>query len=176
MKIINTEFEGLKVIELEPYKDERGSFARAYCTEEFKDAGIYCNFVQDNISHNHKKNTIRGMHWQEEPYGEDKLIRCISGSVYDVVVDMRQNSETYLKWYGIELTEENQKALLVPKGFAHGYQTLADNSTVYYKVSQSYYPESAIGIRYDDKKINIYWKGLETEIIMSEQDKKWELL
>lgn len=176
MKIIETEFEGLKVIELEPHKDERGSFARAYCEEEFKRAGINCVFVQDNISHNHKKNTIRGMHWQADPYGEDKLIRCISGAVYDVVVDMRPDSKTYLKWYGIELTAENQKAFFIPKGFAHGYQTMQENSTVYYKVSQSYHPESAKGILYNDPKIRIEWKQLSCPMILSDQDKKWETI
>ncbi|QHI71955.1 dTDP-4-dehydrorhamnose 3,5-epimerase [Aminipila terrae] len=176
MKILDTLFQGLKVIEMEPHMDNRGSFARAYCEEEFKEAGIDCHFVQDNISYNYKKNTIRGMHWQQEPYGEDKLIRCISGAVYDVVVDMRSGSKTYLKWYGLELTEENQKALFIPKGFAHGYQALEENSTVYYKVSQNYHPESAVGIRHDDRKININWRDLGCEKIMSEQDKKWELL
>lgn len=175
MKILSTKFEGLKIIELDPHKDIRGSFARAYCAEEFKAVGINCTFVQDNLSQNYKKNTIRGMHWQQEPYGEDKLIRCISGAVYDVVVDIRENSSTYGQWFGIELSAENQKALFIPQGFAHGYQTLEGDSTVYYKVSESYHPERATGIRYNDEKINIEWKDLDCTPILSEQDAKWEL-
>lgn len=176
MRILATEFDGLKVIELDLKEDERGAFARVYCEKEMANCDIHCSFVQDNISTNHKKNTIRGMHWQKEPYGEDKLIRCIAGSVYDVVVDVREESPTYLHWFGIELSAKNQRALFLPKGFAHGYQTLEDNSTVYYKVSQFYHPASAKGLRYDDPIIQIAWKHLEEPLIISEQDQKWEYL
>jgi len=176
MKIINTEFEGLKVIELEPHKDERGSFARVYCAKELKEAGINYTFIQDSISHNYKKNTIRGMHWQKEPYGEDKIVRCLTGAIYDVVIDLREKSSTYLKWFGIELTADNEKAIFVPKGFAHGFQTLEPNSTLYYKMSQEYVKKSGKGIRYDDKKIGVKWINMTQEPIVSEQDLQWELL
>jgi len=176
MKVIDTEFEGLKIIELEPHKDERGSFARAYCAKELKEAGINCTFIQDSISHNYKKNTIRGMHWQEEPYGEDKIVRCLTGAIYDVVIDLREKSSTYLKWFGIELTADNEKAIFVPKGFAHGFQTLEPNSTLYYKMSQEYVKKSGKGIRYDDKKIGVKWINMTQEPIVSEQDLQWELL
>ena len=174
MRILDTEFEGLKIVELEPHEDKRGGFARAYCEREFQEAGINCKFVQDNLSYNHKKNTLRGMHWQKEPYGDDKLLRCIGGAVYDVVVDIRPQSKTFMKWFGIELTEDNKKALFIPKGFAHGYQTLRDNSTLYYKVSEFYHPEVATGLPFDDAKIGIQWKNIDSEMIISEQDLHWK--
>lgn len=176
MRIIDTPFVGLKIIEAEIHEDQRGGFARAYCIEEFKEVGIDCYFVQDNLSYNIKKNTIRGMHWQSAPYGEEKMIRCLRGAVYDVVVDMRKNQSTYGKWFGVELSANNNQALFIPKGFAHGYQTLEDDTAVYYKVSEFYHPECAMGLRYNDDKINIPWKELEEELIISQQDKSWPSL
>lgn len=176
MIILPTNFEGLKIIEMQVNKDDRGNFARAYCKEEFADAGIFYDFVQDNISQNTRKNTIRGMHWQREPYTDAKIVRCITGSILDVVVDIRANSPTYLKWYGINLSEHNGVALFIPKGFAHGFQTLCDNSTVYYKVSDSYCKESGCGLRYDDPKIGIKWERMDCDITISYQDLKWRLI
>lgn len=176
MEITHTEFEGLKVIGAEVHEDQRGSFIRAYCIEEFKQAGVNCCFVQDSISCNHKKNTIRGMHYQEEPFQEDKIVRCLRGAIYDVVVDMRKNQPTYGKWFGVELSAANNRALFIPKGFAHGYQTLEDDTILYYKMSELYRQECAVGIRYDDEKINIKWKELREPLIISQQDKSWPLL
>lgn len=176
MRFMETEIKDLYIIEAEPYEDARGGFSRTYCEDEFKAVGIECNFVQDSISQNHKKNTLRGMHWQEEPYTEDKLVRCIKGKVFDVAVDMRKDSPTYLKWVGIELSEENQRAFFIPKGFAHGFQTLEDNSTLYYKMSHAYVSGSGRGIKYDDPKVAIKWKKLKEDITISEQDRNWEKL
>lgn len=176
MEFAGTPIEGLKIVEPRIHTDDRGSFVRAYCAEEFKQAGISCDFVQDNLSFNHRKNTIRGMHWQKEPFGEDKLVRCIAGAIYDVAVDLRKDSSTYGKWFGIELSAENHQALFIPKGFAHGYQTLEDDTAVYYKVSQAYHPESGAGVPHNDKKLQIKWKELDCECTLSEQDRNWERL
>lgn len=176
MRFIETPLAGAFIIEPDRKEDDRGYFARAYCIEEFKHAGIEVNFVQDNMSFNHKKNTIRGLHYQKAPYGEDKFARCVNGSVFDVIVDMREDSTTYLKWFGVELSAENGRALFVPGGFAHGYQTLTDHALFYYMVSCTYHPEAAVGIAYNDPKIGVKWKELECEMILSEQDKEWEKL
>lgn len=176
MEFVKTLFDGLFVIKTNVSKDNRGYFMRSYCKNEFKSAGINCDFMQENISFNAKINTVRGMHFQKEPYAEDKLVRCISGGIFDVVVDIRQNSPTFLKWFGIELTEENATALFIPKGFAHGFQTLQDNSAIYYCISQEYNQQSTDGILYNDKKINIKWKNIDSKMIISDKDLSWRQL
>ncbi len=173
MRFIETDLKGAYIIELEPKEDERGFFARIFCQNEFKKNGIDFNIVQCNISYNKKKGTIRGMHYQVEPYEEAKLVICIKGAIYDVAIDLRENSPTYGQWVAVELSEENKKMFLIPKGFAHGFQTLTDNCEVLYLMSEFYSPEHSAGVRWDDPFFNIKWP-LEPSVI-SEKDKNWPL-
>lgn len=164
------------VIELEKIQDERGFFARAWCKNEFDKHGLNSNLAQCNISYNCKKNTLRGMHFQHKPYEETKLIRCIRGSIYDVIIDLRENSSTYRKWFGIELSAENKKMLYVPEGFAHGYLTLEDDSEVFYQATEFYHPESEDAVRWNDSAFGIEWHVIDGKIIISEKDQKHELM
>ena len=148
---------GAFLINIEPLEDERGFFARTFCKDEFKKHGIDFSCVQCNISCNKKKGTLRGMHYQAAPHEEAKIVSCIRGAIFDVIVDIRPESSTYKKWYGAELSAKNHAMLYVPKGFAHGFQTLADDSEVFYMMSEYYHPECASGIRWDDEKVGIGW-------------------
>ncbi len=163
------ELKGAFLIEPKPICDERGFFSRIVCEEEFKQHRLPNKWLQQNIAFNHKKGTLRGMHYQKEPFGEIKVVRCTSGAVYDVIVDLREESKTYKKWLGIELSQKNHKMLYIPKGFAHGYLTLTDEAEITYLVSQAYNPEAEMGIRYDDPELGIIW-GDEIKLI-SEKDK-----
>lgn len=169
-----TKLKGAYILELEKHGDERGFFARAWCQKEFEEHGLPTEMVQGNISRSRHAGTLRGMHYQRAPYGEDKLIQCTKGAIYDVIVDMRSDSPTYLDWLGVELTAENYKMLFVPKGFAHGYLTLEDGSEAFYLVSQFYAPGYEEGVRYDDPAIGIEWPR-EVEIV-SEKDQSWPYL
>ena len=140
MIFIKTKLKGVFIIELEKHEDERGYFARAWCKKEFEVHGLNPNIVQANIAFSMQKGTLRGMHYQIGPYQEAKLVRCIRGAVFDVIIDLRPNSITYCKWLGVELSSENHTMLYVPEGFAHGYQTLENNTEVFYMVSQFYAP------------------------------------
>jgi len=157
MIFTETKLKGAYLIDIEPHGDERGFFARAYCQQEFMAHGLNSNWAQFNISLNKKRGTLRGMHYQSEPYGEIKLVRCTLGKVFDVIVDLRTESQTFTQWFGIELTAENHTILYVPKGFAHGYQTLEDNTEVFYQVSEFYHPECACGVRWNDPVFSIKW-------------------
>jgi len=157
MKLISLPLNGACVIELEPISDERGFFARTWCAEEFERLGLNPKLVQCSISWNERRGTLRGMHYQAEPCAEAKLIRCCSGAIYDVIVDLRPASPTYGKWAAAELTSENLKMLYVPEGFAHGFQTLTDNTEVSYQISASYQPEFARGVRWNDPAFGIEW-------------------
>ena len=168
MIFTETKLKGAFIIDLEPIQDERGFFARSWCGREFEAHGLNPNLVQCNISFNKKKGTLRGMHYQASPHGETKLIRCTMGSIYDVIIDIRNESKTFLKWFACDLTAENRKMLYVPVGFAHGFQTLEDNTEVFYQMSEYYYPEYAHGIRWDDPVIGIEWPN--EEKIISEKD------
>ena len=168
MKFIETKLKGTYIIELEPMEDERGFFARTFCQDEFRKNGIDFNIVQCNISYNKKKGTLRGMHYQIAPYEEAKLVGCIRGAIYDVIIDLRVGSSTYCQWFAVELTEENYKMLYIPKGFAHGFQTLEDNTVVFYQMSEFYYPECARGVRWDDSTFEIEWPL--SEQVMSKKD------
>lgn len=159
------------VIELSKLQDERGFFARAFCAKEFKDQGIAFPIAQANVSYNRSKQTLRGMHYQRQPYGEAKLVRCTKGSIYDVIIDVRSDSSTYGEWIGVELTEQNYRILYVPAGFAHGFITLEDDTEVTYQVSEFYTPGAEQGIRWDDPAFNIQWP-VEPKII-SEKDRSW---
>lgn len=168
MKFLETPIQGVYIIEPELLSDQRGFFARIYCQQEFLDHGLNPNFVQDSISFNKKKGTLRGMHYQKKPFEEDKVIRCTKGTIFDVVIDLRPSSSTFKQWSGIELTEDNRKMLYVPKGCAHGFQTLRDSTEVFYQISAVYDPASSSGIRWDDPHFQIQWP-LEVNMI-SERD------
>ena len=152
-----TLLEGVFVIELELIRDNRGFFARTFCQKEFKKKGLSDIILQCSTSFNKKKVTLRGMHYQSEPYAEPKIVLCTNGAIYDVVVDLRKNSSTYKKWVANELNMKSQKMIYIPKGCAHGFQTLEDNTEVFYQMSEFYHPEYAKGIRWDDVAFNIQW-------------------
>ena len=171
MKFIETELKGAYIIELEPLEDERGFFARSFCQKEFEEHGLNLRTVQCNISFNKKKGTLRGMHYQVAPYEEAKLVSCTSGVIYDVIIDLRPDSPTYCQWFSIEPTA-HYKMLYIPKGFAHGFQTLENNTVVFYQMSEFYHPECARGVRWDDPAFGIKWP-LSVKII-SEKDKKFQ--
>jgi len=157
MNILKTKFQGLFVIELEPVEDARGYFLRTYCKEDFEKANIVANFTQSAVSFNRLKGTLRGMHFQQEPFAEEKLVRCVKGSIYDVVIDLRKSSGRFKSWFSIELSESNNKALYIPKGFAHGFQTLENSTEVFYQISGEYRPDKEAGIRWDDENFDIHW-------------------
>ena len=158
MKFIPTDIDGLTVIETKPIADERGDFARSFCTVEFREAGLG-GFapVQMNISRNARQGTLRGMHYQDEPTPDPKVVRCTRGRIYDVVVDLRSDSETFCEWFGLELKADRQNALYVPPGCAHGFITLEDDSEVFYLMGAPFVPELARGVRWDDPAFGIHW-------------------
>jgi dTDP-4-dehydrorhamnose 3,5-epimerase len=166
-----TKLKDVYIIEITEFQDERGFFARAWCRKEFEEHGLNAVLVQSNIGFSKKKGTLRGMHYQVSPYAEAKLVRCTRGVIYDVAIDLRPSSPTYKQWLGVELTAENHKMLYVPEGFAHGYQTLADNTEISYQTSQFYAPQAARGVRYNDPAFGITWP-LAVEAI-SDADKHW---
>lgn len=167
MKVIEQHIKGVYLIEPDVFSDDRGSFFRSFCAEELKDLEIG-NWVQMNHSYNTKKGTLRGMHYQLPPHGETKQIRCVKGSVYDVFVDVRPNSKTYLQWGAVELSETNRNSLILKEGIAHGFITLEDDSQLIYHHAAFYTPGSEAGIRYNDPEIGIKWP-LEPNVI-SERD------
>jgi dTDP-4-dehydrorhamnose 3,5-epimerase len=157
MNFIDTPLAGAYVVEPRPIEDERGFFARSSCAGEFEARGMNFRVAQCSISFNNLRGTLRGMHYQDEPQQEVKLVRCTAGAIHDVIVDLRRDSPTYCRWFGVELTAANRKLLYVPEGFAHGFQTLEDNSEVFYQISEMYHPESARGVRWDDPLFGIDW-------------------
>ncbi|MEM1223320.1 MAG: dTDP-4-dehydrorhamnose 3,5-epimerase [Verrucomicrobiota bacterium] len=173
MKFSKTPLKDAWVIELEPKSDDRGYFARAFCKNEFDELGIESNVVQVNVSFNHKAGTLRGMHYQKEPAQETKIIRCTQGAIYDVIIDLRKDSPTYMQHFGIELSAQNMLKLFVPRGFGHGYLTLEDNTEARYMVSEFYTPELEAGVRYDDPVFGIEWP-IPISVI-SEKDARWPL-
>jgi dTDP-4-dehydrorhamnose 3,5-epimerase len=176
MILTNTKLIGAFVIELQRIEDERGYFSRSWCKTEFEANGLDTDFVQCNISFNKKKNTLRGMHYQAFPHEETKIVRCTRGSIYDVIVDLRSQSHTYKEWFAVELNEKNQKMLYIPKGFAHGFLTLEDETEVSYQMSASYYPQSQRGFLWNDATFQIEWptQATETELIISVKDQAYE--
>jgi dTDP-4-dehydrorhamnose 3,5-epimerase len=167
-----TELAGAFIIELERHQDERGFFARAWCKNEFEAHGLSAHWVQTNIALSKKRGTLRGLHYQAAPYGEAKLMRCVKGAIYDVIVDLRPGSPTWGEWLGVELTADNGRALYVPQGFAHGYQALVDDTVVLYPVSQFYMPGFERGVRWNDPALGIEWPILE-DMILSDKDRSW---
>lgn len=175
MKFTETKLKGAYIIDIEAYQDQRGYFARVWCEREFRQHGLSTAVVQCNVAGNHRAGILRGMHFQRPPWSEVKLVRCTRGAVFDVIVDMREDSETCRQWIGVELTEENHRMLYVPEGFAHGYLTLQDGSEVVYQVSQFYTPEAEGGLRWDDPAIGIDWPDV-GELTISDKDSAWALL
>jgi dTDP-4-dehydrorhamnose 3,5-epimerase len=169
MKFIETLLKGAFVIELEKRGDERGFFARAFCKNEFNANGLNNEIVQINNSLSKDKGTLRGMHYQLSPKSEDKIVRCIKGSLFDVIIDLRSDSVTFKKWFGTELNAENRNMLIVPKGFAHGFITLEENTEAFYLVTEYYSPEHERGIRYNDPAFGIKWPI--EPVVISDKDK-----
>jgi dTDP-4-dehydrorhamnose 3,5-epimerase len=157
MIFTETALPGAYVIDLERREDDRGFFARTWCQREFEARRLTGELKQANVSFNNVKGTLRGMHMQDPPHQETKLVRCTRGAIFDVIVDMRPDSPAFLKWIGVDLTEENYRSLYVPEGFAHGYQTLTDRAEVAYQVSAFYAPGAERGLRWDDPVIGIIW-------------------
>ena len=157
MRFIPTALAGAFLVELEPLNDERGFFARSWCCREFAEQGLNAELVQCNISYNRTKGTLRGMHYQAHPHEEVKLIRCTSGAIYDVLIDLRPRSSTYRSWIAYELSAGDRRMLYVPAGLAHGFQTLEDHSEVFYQMSAFYDPPSARGVRWNDPVFAIDW-------------------
>lgn len=154
-----TALQDAYVIELEPYQDERGFFARSWCVNEFKDHGLNPQLVQCNVSYNAKAGTMRGMHYQAAPHEEAKLVRCTSGAIFDVIIDVRRDSPSFLKHVGVELSAKNRLMLYVPEGFAHGFLTLQDETEVFYQMTEFYVPRAARGFRWNDPAFDIDWSA-----------------
>lgn len=174
MKFIETKIKDLYIIEPELKQDERGYFARVFCKEELERIGFDFSIAQINRSLNKKSGMIRGMHFQKYPKSEDKIVQCIKGAIYDVAVDLREDSPTYGGWVSVELSEENKRMFLIPKGFAHGFQSLKDNSEILYFLSEFYSPDYQGGVRFDDPFLNIEWPIKNSFLL--ERDKNWPLI
>jgi dTDP-4-dehydrorhamnose 3,5-epimerase len=174
MRFIDTTLEGAYTIEMQRLEDERGFFARSFCEEEFAAHGLPGTMSQGSVSFNLRRGTLRGMHFQAEPHAEEKLVRCTAGAAFDVIVDLRPGSRTYRGWFGVELTAENRTAVYVPKGFAHGFITLLDDTEILYMISVPYAAESGRGVRWNDPAIGVGWP-LEPTVI-SARDAAYPLL
>ena len=171
MRFVETPLAGAYVVEIEPLEDERGFFARSWCREEFGARGLSAILAQCSISFSKARGTLRGMHYQASPFEEAKLVRCTAGAVYDVILDLRADSTTFKRWFAAELTTANRKMLYVPEGFAHGFQTLEDNSEVFYQISEFYRQGYARGVRWNDPAFGITWPA--GEKIISERDRSF---
>jgi dTDP-4-dehydrorhamnose 3,5-epimerase len=173
MRFIQTPLSDTWVIELDLLGDDRGWFARTFDAEEFAAHGVNPAVVQCNASFNAHRDTVRGMHYQAEPHGESKLVRCVRGAIFDVAVDLREDSSTFRAWHGVELSAENRRAFYIPAGLAHGFQTLTDDCEVLYQMGHHYVPEAALGMRWDDPAIGIEWPEPHGERTISEKDRAY---
>jgi dTDP-4-dehydrorhamnose 3,5-epimerase len=167
-----TILEGLLIVEPEKFRDERGFFTRTFSQQEFEDQGVSMHAVETNVSFNEKNGTLRGMHYQESPFAQAKLVRCTSGSIFDVAIDLRQDSSTFKQWFGLELSSENHFSLFIPVGFAHGFQTLEDRTEVCYLMSEVYAPDYARGVRWNDPAFGINWPPA-TERVINPRDQNY---
>jgi dTDP-4-dehydrorhamnose 3,5-epimerase len=172
MRFTKTELNDVYIIELDKIGDERGYFGRVWCKNEFEEVGLNANFVQANKSYSKDIGTIRGLHFQVPPYSEVKLMSCVKGKIWDLVLDLRPDSKTYKKWIGIELSGSDNKMIYVPEGFAHGYQTLEGDSEVFYPTTNFYHPSSERGVRYNDPLFNIEWP-IKEDLTISKKDLSW---
>lgn len=168
MKFAPTKISGVWLVQLECYADERGHFARTWCEKEFAAAGLNPHISQCSTSFNLKQGTLRGLHFQIAPHAEDKLVRCTRGAIFDVAVDLRPGSPTFKQWLAMELTDTNGYSLYIPKGFAHGFMTLADNSEIFYQMSQSYHAPSSRTLHWNDRELDIHWPA--TPQVISDRD------
>jgi len=175
MTFLETPLNGAFVVDLEPKADERGFFVRVWCEEEFAAHGLDATIAQASLSYNQCRGTLRGLHYRVAPHAESKIVRCIRGAIYDVVVDLRPGSASYCQWFSVELTSDNRKSIYIPEGCAHGFQTLEDDTEVLYLMSKRYAPTAERGLRWDDRAIGITWPDVKTRI-MSERDRNWPLL
>ncbi len=166
-----TELKGAYLVGLQRIEDARGFFARGWCRKEFTEQGLNPDLAQLNLAFSHRRGTLRGLHFQVAPHAEAKLVRCTRGALYDVIIDLRPGSPTFRRWLGVELTADNRQMLYVPEGFAHGYQTLADETEMYYQTTEFYVPQAARGVRYNDPAFAVKWP-LPVAVI-SEADQKW---
>jgi dTDP-4-dehydrorhamnose 3,5-epimerase len=171
MRFFETMFEGVWIVELEPVRDERGRFARTFCMREYAERKLEICFVQHSTSHSTLRGTLRGMHFQRGVHEEVKIVQCLRGAVWDVVVDLRQSSPTFLRSFGIELSSSNSKQLYIPRGFAHGFLTLTDDAEVHYLISNFYDAESSSGFSYKDPAFGIQWPF--SPEVVSERDRSW---
>lgn len=171
MRFTPTTLEGLVIIDLVPIEDERGFFARSYCAHEFEDARLPSTFCQCNVSFNRARGTLRGMHFQGAPHEEGKLVRCSAGAIYDVAVDLRPDSSSYTRWESFELTSKNRRALYIPPGFAHGFQSLVPDTEVFYQMTTFFVPGFSRGVRWDDPAFKISWPI--SEMVISERDQSY---
>ncbi len=172
MIFTETELPGAYTIDIDPREDERGFFARAWCAEEFAQYDLVTRVAQSNVSYNARRGTLRGMHYQVPPHAEVKIVRCTRGAIYDVIVDLRPESSTRRRWIGVELSADNRRMLYVPEGFAHGFQTLEDDTEAFYQVSEFYAPGAERGLRWNDPALGIEWP-LPDDPIVSEKDHTW---
>lgn len=173
MIFTETALKGAYIIELQPIADERGFFARSFCLQEFTAYGLKNEVAQCNVSYNKKKGTLRGMHFQKPPKAEAKLVRCTRGEIFDIIIDLRPDSPTYCQWEGVVLSADNHRSLYIPEGFAHGFQTLQENSEVFYQMFELYAPECASGVRWDDPAFDIHWPV--PNPVLSEKDSSYSL-
>jgi dTDP-4-dehydrorhamnose 3,5-epimerase len=171
MRFIETPLPGAWVLEADLIADERGWFARTFAAEEFREHGLNPVVVQCNASFNARQGTLRGMHYQAEPHGESKLVRCVRGAIFDVAVDLRPDSPTYRGWHGVQLSAQSGRAFYIPPGLAHGFQTLADDTEVLYQMGHRYVPEAARGVRWDDRAFGIQWPAGQGRRTISERDR-----
>jgi dTDP-4-dehydrorhamnose 3,5-epimerase len=173
MRFVHAPLSGAWVIELERIEDERGWFARSFDPDEFQAHGVDPVIAQCNVSFNPGAGTLRGLHYQAEPHGESKLVRCVRGAIFDVAVDLRPDSPTYKRWHGVELSGANRLAYYIPVGLAHGFQTLTDDCEVLYQMGHRYVPESARGVRFDDPAFAIEWPPVDGERLISDKDRSY---
>ena len=172
MKFIPTRLKGAFIIDVEPMEDERGFFARSWCVDEFIEHGLDPHLAQCSVSFNKKRGTLRGMHYQGAPHAETKVVRCTAGSIYDVIVDVRPDSDTFRQWISVELSAANRRMIYVPVGFAHGFQSLVEDSEVFYMVSAPYHPEFSRSVRWNDPQFAIEWPH-EDERVISDRDRDY---
>ena len=172
MKFAAAEIQGAWIIEPELQEDERGFFARTFCAQEFEAYGLISRLVQCSISYNRRTGTLRGLHYQAKPHEETKLVHCMRGAIFDVIVDLRPDSRTFRKWTSVELSNRNHRLLYIPEGCAHGFQTLEDDTEVFYQMSESYHPESARGLQWNDPTLSIPWPM--PNAILSNRDRSFQ--
>jgi dTDP-4-dehydrorhamnose 3,5-epimerase len=168
VRFMETPLGGAYVLELERHLDDRGFFARSYCRRELAERGLDTHIAQCSVSFNRARHTLRGLHYQAPPHEEAKIVRCTAGAVYDVIVDLRPSSPTYLRWYGIELSADAGNAVYVPTGIAHGFLTLTDGATLHYQISTEHQPDAARGVRWDDPAFGIVWPAI--PVVISDRD------